>query len=310
MGTMHKIQPLALTNQNKLATLVENRTAYTLNQCELNVFETHRESYLVPLTFNDFVVTSMLRGKKVMHLYDKMGFDYLPGESVIVPPQVTMKIDFPEANLHNPTQCTALAIDDHHIRRTIDYLNEYFPRAGKNTSWSFNLSECHFYNNEEIAFLINKLIRICTSNDPGKDVLADLALKELVVRIMQTQSLNRQVSDKTTENGSHPMGFIIGYIKTHLQNRITIEELSGKACMSKPTFYRTFKREFGISPLEYIIREKISLSKELLTRNQELNITEVSYECGFSDVNYFVRLFKKSEGITPGRFRSLNKLPD
>jgi hypothetical protein len=69
----------------------------------------------VPLKFNDLVVTSMLRGKKVMHLLT-IKFEYLPGETVVIP-SVEMKIDFlkPQKNL---PQCLALAIDQQKINDT------------------------------------------------------------------------------------------------------------------------------------------------------------------------------------------------
>lgn len=306
MSHKHSIHSVALSDKRNLKTLVENKTAYTLDKCELNVFETHAPSFLVPLTFNDFVVTSMLRGKKVMHLFDKDGFDYLPGESVIVPANTTMRIDFPEADMHNPTQCTALAIEGEHIKKTIHYLNENFPKQFEEGSWKLDYNQYHFYNNEDIALLINKLISICSSSSPGKDVLADLAVKELLFRIMQVQNLSYTNGHYIDGQNSNPLAFIIGYIKENISVSLSIEELSNKAYMSKSTFYRAFKRELGISPIEFIIQERMAVAKKLLL-SHHTKIAAISAEIGFQDVNYFIRLFKKTEGITPNQYR-LNSL--
>ena len=114
---LHKIE---LTHPKYLQTLVENRRVFNLQNCELNVFESYQETYRVPLTFSDFVITSMVRGKKVMHLFDQPAFNYLPGETVIVPADETMVIDFPEARIDNPTQCIALAVDAKYINSTLN----------------------------------------------------------------------------------------------------------------------------------------------------------------------------------------------
>lgn len=297
----HTLNEVHLSKVENLQTLVENRTAYTLERCELNVFETYTQSYKVPLTFNDFVITSMLRGKKVMHLFDKQGFDYFPGETVIVPPDVTMKIDFPEASDANPTQCIALAIDNEQIKKTLSYLNEFFPKEDSKSKWLLNYDEYHFYNNEEIAFLINKVIRICSEKSKEKDVLADLTLKELLIRIMQSQNL-KSFNDDHVGINQNPLSYVMGYIKANLNEKISIDSLSNKACMSKATFYRLFKRELGISPNDYILTEKMNKAKELLSHPGN-KIAAISYELGFSDSNYFIRAFKKIVGITPGAYQ-------
>ncbi|MFD2583816.1 AraC family transcriptional regulator [Pedobacter vanadiisoli] len=297
----YTLDQVKLSASETLQTLIENRTSYSLERCELNVFETYTQSYKVPLTFNDFVITSMLRGRKVMHLFDKEGFDYFPGQTVIVPPSVTMEIDFPEATDMNPTQCIALAIDQGQIQKTIAYLNEFFPREGSNEKWLLNDDEYHFYNNEEIAYLINKVIRICSEDTREKDVLADLTLKELLVRIMQTQNL-KTIGGDSYSLSQNPLAFVLNYIKSNLNEKISINSLSDKACMSKATFYRLFKRELGISPNDFIQAEKINKAKILLSQPRS-KVASISYELGFNDANYFIRTFKKIVGITPGAYQ-------
>lgn len=303
MSSKVLLQTPALTHEKSLKTLVENRTIFSLNHCELNIFETYQKSNLVPLKFNDLVVTSMLRGKKIMHLFDTPQFEYLPGETVIVPSNVEMKIDFPEASKENPTQCIALAIDHKIITDTLGFLNEKYPKEGKNNLWKLDQDNYFFYNNIELAGTINKLIKECMGTSITKDAIADITLQELIIRIVQTQSLKKfesEIIDVTS-----PITASINFIRENIRESINLKQLSGKACMSTTSFYRSFKRELGMSPIEFILNEKIKYAKKLLS-NPKINIAEVSYATGFEDYNYFIRLFKKYEGVTPKQYQLMN----
>ncbi|MGC4058218.1 MAG: AraC family transcriptional regulator [Chitinophagaceae bacterium] len=301
-----KVAPAApaLSNEYSLKTLIENRTIYNLEHCEMNLFETYQKSDKVALKFNDLVVTSMLRGKKVMHLFDDPGFDYLPGESVIVPANVEMKIDFPEAQMEKPTQCLALAIDNWKIEATLQLLNEKYPRDGRDNYWQLDDRNFFFYNNQEMAQTLNKLIRICQSTSITKDVMADLALQELLITITQSQTMKAlEGSDSAVK--STIISELTGLIRNNISGKIDLKMLARTACLSTTSLYRMFKRELGVSPMEFIIMERIKLAKRLL-KNQDIYIKHVSYEAGFDDCNYFIRIFKHYEGITPKQYQQLN----
>ena len=292
-----------LTNERLLKTLVENRTIYNLENCELNLFETYQKSELVPLKFTDLVVTSMLKGKKVMHLFDRDGFDYLPGESVIIPSNVEMKIDFPEASFENPTQCLALAIDNKKILDTLNFLNEKYPKEGQNNFWQLDETNFYFENNEDMAIVINKIINICQSTSIFKDTLADLSLQELLVKIVQSQTL-KSVNNGKTSSSNPNLLHVIETIRNNITNKIELSVIAKNAGLSTSSLYRLFKTEMGISPIEFIILEKIKLAKSYLT-DKNIYIKNVSYEAGFEDSNYFIRLFKHYEGITPKQYQQL-----
>lgn len=304
MPAKHLLQKVHLTDPKYLQTLVENRRVFNLDNCELNVFESYQQAYHVPLTFHDFVITSMVRGKKVMHLFDKPAFDYLPGETVIVPADETMIIDFPEAEAENPTQCIALAVDAAYINDTLLYLNHYYNREDEKREWKLQFNQYHFANDNDVTDLINKIIRICSSGDAMKHVFADLNLKELLIRLLQSQYLQQIALEKIDNNNQSRQHFVLHYIHEHLSEKIGVDALSRKAYLSRNIFFKWFKEQFGITPLEYINKERVKMAKGLLS-NAHTNIQTVSSQCGFSDVNYFIRVFKKTEGITPGAYQAL-----
>ena len=298
------LNKIDLTHPKYLQTLVENRRVFNLNNCELNIFESYQETYRVPLTFSDFVITSMVRGKKVMHLFDKPSFDYLPGETVIVPANETMVIDFPEAQVENPTQCIALAVDERYVNNTLQYLNTFYNSdQSEEHEWKLQFNQYHFDNDTEVTDLINKLMRVCSSRDKAKNIFADLNLKELLIRLIQSQHLQQVKADSGNNNNQNRLHYVLHYIHEHLTEKIAVDKLSRRAYMSRNMFFAWFKEQFGITPLEYINKERVKLAKQLLT-DKNNSIANVSLQCGFSDVNYFVRLFKKTEGITPGAYKN------
>jgi AraC family transcriptional regulator len=307
MPVKYQLQQLPILEEKSLMTLVEHRTAYTLENCELNVFETHQVAEKVSLVFSDLVLTSMLRGKKVMHLFNKQGFDYLPGESVIVPPNEVMKIDFPEADRYNPTQCIALAISQEQIQTTVGLLNERFPKVERNARWKIDQETFHLVNNQELADIINRFIRISINdNSREKDILAGLALRELLIRLMQTQARLFFETNYKSMATSNRFAHIMQYIKESIREKIDVNKLSDKACMSRASFFRKFKEEFGYSPADYILKERIQLAKDYL-RNPINSVTQACYMAGFQNLTYFIRAFKKEVGTTPKAFQQQKK---
>ncbi len=293
-------QPLTASEQ--LVTLVENRSVITLNQCELNVFETHQQSENIRLRFSELTFTTMLRGKKKMSVFGSDKFDYIPGESVIVPQNQEMVIDFPEASLDNPTQCIALVINQQKIQETIDILNETHPKVETNDQWQLRHDEYHLSNTVSLVQTVNRIVTITQEQLIAKDILANYALQELLIRLMQTQARAIILKDYHRHATAHRFAAVMQYIHEHLTEPLSIEQLSRVAYMSKSHFFRSFKMEFGISPIEFIIVQRLSLAKKLLS-DLTLNIADIAFRTGFNSVHYFSEQFRKHTGITASAYR-------
>ncbi len=112
-----------------------------------------------------------------------------------------MVIDFPEAEPENPSQCIALAVDAAYINNTVNYLNEFYNSEAfaANMNGSCNSTNIILTMILKSTGLINKLMRVCSSADRTKNIYADLNLKELLIRLVQSQYL-QQVTAETNSN--------------------------------------------------------------------------------------------------------------
>lgn len=288
----------------KLTTLVENRTTYNAEYAELNVYETHAFAQNVSLTFNFPVIASMLTGKKVMHLEGFEAFDFFPGESVVMPANKEMIIDFPVATKNNPTQCLALGIDIVKIDEVVEKFNHHVAIENENNNWNLEETASHLINNIDVNQLIERLTYTFTNNNKSKDVLLDLMIQELIVRLLQTKAKALLIHDSHQIFSDTRIGTVIKYIKDNLTNKdLHVEALAKKAYMSTSHFHKQFKNTLGISPIDYINSEKIKFSKKLIKESKDFRMSEIAFKSGFNNTSYFNRQFKKMEMMTPQQFK-------
>lgn len=282
--------------------MVENRTVHTLSSAELNIYETHQKSEDVHLKFTDPLLVSMIRGKKVMSLSNMTSFGFLPGESVALPSDELMRIDFPEATLQNPTQCLALAISRERLQQTVDFLNQGGGRID-GTEWNTLNFNYRFTNDIAINQIIQRLIFIFTENHPSKDIFSEMLLHELVIRILQFENRTRYDLNSMRDSNANAFSHVIRFIRENLTEDLSVEILSRVACMSESRFYRSFRNETGLTPNEYIIEERLKVAENLLI-NPEVTVKEAWLASGFNSFSYFSTLFKKRKKLTPSEFKN------
>lgn len=92
------------------------------------------------------------------------------------------------------------------------------------------------------------------------------------------------------------------YIKEHLSENLTLEDIAQNAHVNNSYLSRIFKQECGYSITEYITTLRIEKARELLA-NSTLLTYEVAEQVGFNDSSYFSSLFKKYSGLTPTEYR-------
>jgi AraC family transcriptional regulator len=105
---------------------------------------------------------------------------------------------------------------------------------------------------------------------------------------------------RTYENGiSHSrLQQVTDYIQSHLEQDLSLNELSTIAQMSPHYFSQLFKQSTGVTPHQFVIRARVERAKELLI-SRKWSIAEVAKMVGFVDQSHLHRHCKRLLGVTP-----------
>ena len=98
------------------------------------------------------------------------------------------------------------------------------------------------------------------------------------------------------------LGEALSHLERNIQNAVNLEELANIAHMSRRSFLRIFQSATGTSPLAWLIERRIERACGML-RHSDKRVTEIAFEVGFNDSNYFTRQFRKTTGLSPREYR-------
>ena len=96
----------------------------------------------------------------------------------------------------------------------------------------------------------------------------------------------------------------VAYMENHYMEPMDLRTLSDFLSVSARHFIRIFRKHYNATPIDYLLRLRLSHALELL-RNSRWNITEVAGRCGFSDSNYFSRQFRRRYGLSPRDYKTM-----
>lgn len=143
--------------------------------------------------------------------------------------------------------------------------------------------------------LLNEIIKLLENDFSDEKIeMTHFKLITFLSSLCYSNTLDNTIEDKISHS--------IAFMKTNLNQVLSIDALANQACYSVSRYSELFKQKTGYSPIQFFIRLKIQKSCEYLYFTN-LNIKEICKEVGFDDPYYFSRMFKKQIGLSPMQYK-------
>ncbi len=270
----------------------------------LGVVSMYRTSWR-PKRFHDHdhsEIAIVLKGKCV-HLFEGKSVPIQAGDLLVVHPGSTHTYDqFDQMEMVNiiyDARRLYLPILD---GSRMPFFRILFPDDPENIHRS-DKPVLHLDSNaiETISGMIRNMETELKSTRPGRSLYGLAVFLQIVVILCRLYSGTDQLDSMPFQ-----IGEAVAYINTHYRQTVSIEQLARQACMSRRNFFLQFKNAAGCSPVQYLIKLRISRATELLLHS-EMRITDIAAKCGFCDSNYFCKTFRAQTGMSPRQFRLKNR---
>ena len=171
--------------------------------------------------------------------------------------------------------------------------------ANDSSNGQFNILD-HF-ESVEISGCLRNILREMEQKNPGYEDVCQAYMEILIIRLMRSTAL-AVPSESQTVSTNRQCAAVRRYIDLHFKEPLTLEQLAEVGHMNKFYLSHAFKKEYGLSPINYMISRRIDESKYLLAET-DLSMSQIAQLLGFSSLSYFSQVFHRTQDITPKEYR-------
>ena len=172
--------------------------------------------------------------------------------------------------------------------------------AGENSNGQYVILN-DFDESREVSSCIRNILREMELKNPGYEDICQAYTEILVIRLMRSTELSVPTQTQSATN-NRQCAAAKRYIDMHFKEALTLEQLADEVHMNKYYLSHAFKREYGVSPINYMISRRIEESKYLLAET-DLSMSQIAQLLGFSSLSYFSQVFRREQSISPMEYR-------
>lgn len=150
----------------------------------------------------------------------------------------------------------------------------------------------------QVIELVDRLEQELKAREPGFGFMATAAFMQIIGYLSRCYGRVPSPDGKALLR----IGEALSHLERNIHRELDLDELASIAHMSRRSFLRVFQSATGTSPLAWVIEQRIHRACNLL-RHSDRRITEIAFDVGFNDSNYFTRQFRKCTGLSPRDYR-------
>ncbi|MEG0877533.1 MAG: AraC family transcriptional regulator [Oscillospiraceae bacterium] len=164
----------------------------------------------------------------------------------------------------------------------------------------------HNFNNskQNLLYILQTMLYEADEKPEGHERVCENLLEILITYLMRQNAY--KISDMANVPINKECSAAKRYIDSNYTEHITLDFLADLLHVNKFYLVHSFHKEYGISPINYLIDRRIRESKYLLT-NTNYSLSQISNLMGFSSSSYFSQSFRRQEHLSPNEYRKINK---
>lgn len=151
----------------------------------------------------------------------------------------------------------------------------------------------------QYAAILTDIYTLASSSDYIRDMRINGKLNDLLTLLMES-SWHRGAH--TNAPKKMDISLVKSFLDEHYKEKLSLESVASHFFIDKHYLARLFKEQYGVTLVTYLQQVRITHAKRML-RFTDKSIEEIGLECGIGELNYFSRVFKKLEGVSPSEFR-------